>query len=408
MNKVNQNRKTSRVQFKTLIVLFLLLLSGSLKSHAFQLTNQAEISVITCSPGNEVYSVYGHSAIRVKDDVYKYDVAFNYGIFDFSAPNFLYRFAAGQTDYLLGAYQFDDFVQQYQRDKRSVYEQTLNLTQNEKQKIFDFLIWNAKPENRVYRYNFFFDNCATRVRDVVADNIEGGVTFKEEKQSHKTLRQLVDDYHGKLLWLTFGIDLAVSSESDREATFYEEMLLPDYLMNYFAEATKTNGNVPLVQPTRIVYKAPAQEYKSFKAGSPFVVFFILTLLVGFLSYGQFRKHKMKPGLDYIIYGMTGLTGIILSWLALFSEHPAMSPNYNILWALPLNLLFALALIVKKWRPAIKYYHLFISAWLILFICGSPFIPQYFHLAFYPIIVLVLCRSVLHSLLIMKMKVAGKS
>lgn len=408
MNTVNQNKKTSTVQFKTFIVLLLLVLSGPIKSQAFQLTNQAEISVITCSPGNEVYSVYGHSAIRVKDEIYKYDVVFNYGIFDFSAPNFLYRFAAGQTDYLLGAYQFDDFVQQYQRDKRSVFQQTLNLTQNEKQKIFDFLIWNAKPENRVYRYNFFFDNCATRVRDVVVDNIEGGVTFNEEKQSHKTLRQLVEDYHGKLLWLTFGIDLAVSSESDREATFYEEMLLPDYLMNYFADATKTNGNIPLVQPARTIYKAPVQEYNSLKAGSPFVVFFILILLVGFLSYRQFRKRKMKPGLDYILYGMTGLAGIILSWLALFSEHPAMSPNYNILWALPLNLLFALALIVKKWRPAVKYYHLFISVWLILFMCCSPFIPQYFHPAFYLLIVLVLCRSVWHSLLIMKIKVPGKS
>lgn len=390
-----------RIGVITRLVFAFALVATAIQSQAQNLSEQAEISVVTCSPGNEAYSVYGHSAFRVKDKANNYDVVFNYGIFDFSSSNFLYRFAKGQTDYKLDDCSLDSFVVGYKKNNRSIYEQVLDLSQAEKQKIFDFLIWNAKPENRVYRYNFFFDNCATRIRDVLANNIEGGLTFNEKKHSHKTLRELVDDCHGKLLWLTFGIDLVVSSESDREATFWEEMLLPDYLMNHLAEAVKTNGTTPIVKKMTTIYQSSGGDYKSSKFFSPFVVFLVCALLFAFVSYKQFRRSEMKNGLDYLIYGITGVMGVVMAWMALFSEHPAMSPNYNLLWALPVNLLFAIALRVKKWSPFVKYYHVFISIWLILFICCSPFIPQRFHPAFYLLIVMILSRSLFHSLLFLK-------
>lgn len=396
------------MQLKAFLVLVLLILLVSGKSSAFQLTDEAVVSVITCSPGNEAYSVYGHSAIRVKDSVYNYDVAFNYGIFDFSAPNFLYRFASGQTDYLLGVYKFDDFVNQYKFDKRSVFEQELSLTQAEKQKIFDFLLWNAKPENRVYRYNFFFDNCATRIRDVVASNVEGGITFNDKKHSSKTLRELVEGYHGKLLWLTFGIDLAVSTESDREATLWEEMLLPDYLMHHFAEATKTKSNTSLVKQTNTLYESGVPEFKQSKLFGSFPILLVMAICLAIASFRQFKKGAMKSGLDYLVFGITGVVGVVLSWLALYSEHPAMSPNYNLLWALPINFVFVFVWLIKKWRPVLRYYHVFISAWLILFVVSSVFIPQKFHPAFYLLIFMVLSRSVFYSVLIYNAKSLEKS
>jgi hypothetical protein len=334
-----------RGDFYGSIVLVFVLLVTTLQTWAVNLSEQAQISIITCSPGNEAYSVYGHSAIRVKDEAYNYDAVFNYGIFDFSAPNFLYRFAKGETDYKLGVNSFNDFVNHYIHYKRSVFEQVLDLSQTEKQKMFDFLLWNAKPENRVYRYNFFFDNCASRIRDVVNDNVEGGITFKEENRSGKTLRTMVDEYHGKLLWLTFGIDLIVSSESDREATFWEEMFLPDYLMKHFAEAVKTKDNTRLVKKTTTIYEAPVNTYKSLKIVSPFVVLLVLTLLLAFFSFRQYRQKKMKSALDYIVYGLNGFMGLVMAWFALFSEHPAMSPNYNLLWALALNLVFVFVLLL---------------------------------------------------------------
>lgn len=393
--------KIKHTAFSAFIICLLIL--GAFQSKAFQLSNESRISIITCAPGNGAATVYGHSAIRVKDAAYNYDLVFNYGIYDFEAPHFLYRFASGQTDYLLAAFKFEPFINSYKQSKRSVYEQELNLTLKEKQKIVDFLIWNAKPENRVYRYNFFFDNCATRVRDVIAGNVDGGLTFQEEKQSHKTLRQLVNDYHGKLLWLTFGIDMVVSSKSDREATYWEEMLLPDYLMNHFATAVKKKSKMPLIKSTTTIYQAPSNTYKSLSFISPFVIFLLLTLLVLFFSFKQYQKRDMNNRLDIWVYGFNGFIGLAILWFVLFSEHPAMRPNYNLLWAVPLNLLFAFALLVKKWRLKLKYYHLFVSAWLILFLACSTFIPQHFHPVYYLLVSMILSRSLFHSLLFFQQK-----
>ncbi len=381
----------------TFVVLLALIFVPS-ESKAFKLSQEAEISIITCAPGNNPATVYGHSAIRVYDPIYNYDLAFNYGIYDFEAPNFVYRFVKGETDYLLAAYKFEAFVNSYKREKRSVYEQVLNLTPKEKQKIVDFLTWNAKPENRVYRYNYFFDNCATRIRDVVVNNVEGGVSFNEAEHSHKTLRQLVEDYHGKILWLTFGIDLIVSSEADREATFWEEMLLPDYVMKHFAGAAKTVSSAPLIKRTVSVYKAPESEFKSNYFLSPFVVLTVLLLLVVYFSFRQFRSGKMKPGLDYFVFGLTGLMGFVMAFLAMFSEHPAMSPNYNLLWAVPFNFLFVFAWMVKSWRSVLHYYFIAMAVCLPLFVVVSESLPQKFHPAFYLLALLVWVRAVFYTLL----------
>ena len=384
-----------------LIVLFLGFISFFGLAQSFQLSENAEISVLTCSPGNEAYSVYGHSAFRVKDE--GYDVVFNYGIFDFSTPNFVYRFAAGQTDYLLGAYKFDVFLNEYIYENRSIFEQVLNLTHNEKQKIFEFLIWNAQPENRVYRYNFLFDNCASRIRDVVKQQVEGEVIFPYQSDEPKTFRQHIKDYHSKLLWLNFGIDLAVSAPADRIASVSEEMFLPDYIMKHFSAATINTheGTKPLVKFSQVIFQATQTNFKSLKITGPFVVFGLLFLLVLFISVQQLRKNKISACPDYIVYGFTGFMGLIMLWIVLFSEHPAISPNYNILWAVPLNLVFAILWKVKKWRHKLQYYHVIISGWLILLMLTESFLPQKFHPVHILFILIILSRSILHSIFIFK-------
>lgn len=396
----------NKIGLTVLLVFTLVFLLTPSSSQAINLSDQAEISIITCSPGNEVYSVYGHSAIRVYDEAYNYDAVFNYGIFDFSSPNFLYRFAKGQTDYKLGVYSFDDFVVAYKKARRSIFEQVLNLSQTEKQKIFDFLIWNAKPENRVYRYNFFFDNCATRIRDVVEDNVEGGVNYVEGTGSHKTLRQLTKDYHGRLLWYDFGTDILVSADADREATLREDMFLPDYVMMHFATATRGTGNSKVVKKAHYIYESHEEVYRSSKLIGPFVVFLLLLVLISWVSFKQYQKGQMKNALNNVVYGISGFMGLVLVWFVLFSEHPAMSPNYNLCWAVPLNLIFVFAWTVKKWRPVLKYYHLFISIWMILFVCFGSFLPQVFHPAFYLLALIVLSRSLPNSLLIFKKQKAA--
>ena len=394
------------IQIKALlIVLFLISASFLGLAQPFQLSENAEIGVLTCSPGNEAYSVYGHSAFRIKDDLHGYDAVFNYGIFDFNTPNFVYRFAAGQTDYLLGAYKFDAFLDEYIYENRSIFEQVLNLTHNEKQKIFEFLIWNAQPENRVYRYNFLFDNCASRIRDVVEQQVEGEVVFPSRSDEPKTFRQLIKDCHSKLLWLNFGIDLVVSAPAERIASAYEEMFLPDYIMKHFSATTINTheGTKPLVKSSQIIFQATQTNFKSLKIASPFVVLGLLFLLVLSVSVQQLRKNKISACLDYTVYGFTGLMGVIMLWFVFFSEHPAMSPNYNVLWAVPLNLVFAILWKVKKWRPKLRYYHVTVSGWLILLVLTEWALPQKFHPAHILFILMILSRSILHSIFIFKKK-----
>ncbi|WP_319482434.1 DUF4105 domain-containing protein [uncultured Draconibacterium sp.] len=382
---------------RLLVVVFVAL---SFNGQAFQLTERATVSIITCSPGNEMYSVYGHSAVRVKDPAINYDVAFNYGIFDFSSPNFLYRFCAGQTDYLLGAYRFEIFLNEYRHDKRSVFEQELNLSAQEKQKILDFLLWNARPENRVYRYNFFFDNCATRVRDVIADNVNGGITYTDSA-SHKTLRTLIKDCHHKIRWLNFGIDFLVAAESDREATLEEEMFLPDYVMQHFSMAKRNENGQNIAQPVQVLYQAPEQNQALTWLWGPLVVFSLLLLVVAFFTWKQFNKGEMKPALDILLYGINGLGGLLLTWFTIYSEHPAMSPNYNLIWLVPLSLPFAIVYLRKKWRPAVRYYHLVFAVWMIIFFVSSPFISQKFHPVFFIMAATFFIRALAHSLLILR-------
>lgn len=388
-----QNRKATFL----LLAFFMFWFTGA---EAFQLTRSAEISILTCSPGYEAYSVYGHSAIRVHDPALQYDIVFNYGIFDFSSSNFVWRFAKGQTDYLLGTTKFKSFMAEYIHDERSVFEQQLNLTQAEKQKIFDFLLWNAAPENRVYRYNFFFDNCASRVRDVIAQNIEGGIKYTD-MASGKTLRDLIHDYQQPLPWLNFGNDFLVGAEADRKATLQEEMFLPDYVMKHFASAQRTSNGEAVVAASQVLYQAPEHDLKKNALASPFAVFLLLFLVVLVFSLREFRKGKMKRTLDFTIFLVSGLAGIFVGWFVLFSEHPAMSPNYNLLWLFPLNAFFAFLWLKKKWRPALKYYHLFISFWWIIFIAAGSFLPQKFHPVFYLMTGMFLIRPVLHSIHIIK-------
>ncbi|MDR2910920.1 MAG: DUF4105 domain-containing protein [Bacteroidales bacterium] len=374
-------------------------------SQPFQLSENAEISVLTCAPGNEVYSVYGHSAFRVKDTLYNYDMVFNYGIFDFSTPNFVYRFAAGQTDYLLGANKFDVFLDSYIHENRSIFEQVLNLTHTSKQKIFEFLIWNAQPENRVYRYNFFFDNCASRIRDVIEQQIETKVVFTNQPEESKTFRQLIKIYHSKLLWLNFGVDLVVSAPADKIASVSEEMFLPDYVMKHFSTATINTheGEKPLVKSSQVIFQAAQTDFKSLKIISPFSIFGLLFLFVLSISVWQLIKGKISAWPDYLVYSITGLTGTIMLWFVLFSEHPAMSPNYNIMWAVPVNIVFAILWKVKKWRPKLQYYHVIISCWLILFMLTELFLPQKFHPVHILFVFMILSRSILYSIFIFKKK-----
>ena len=378
-----------------LVGLFLVLFSS--KSGAIVLSDQTDVSILTCGPSEMIHAIYGHTAIRVKDPAQGLDIVFNYGVFSFSKPNFIYRFAKGQTDYMLAPERYTEFYEGYKSRGRSIYEQLLDLNAADRQKLWDFLVDNAKPENREYRYNFFLDNCATRVRDVIKNQVAGNINFPGTGEG-MTFRQHIDEYQKVLPWADFGIDLALGSPADRMATAYQEMFLPDYLMKHFegAQIERNGESEPLVKETHTLYEAEKKPV-GFRIFTPVHVLGILLPVILLISIRQYRKGTKNYLTDYLLLFLTGLIGIAALWLMAWSEHPAVQSNFNVLWAVPFNLFFMFMWMIKRWRPAIRWYWPLLGAWLILFLLFGFLIPQSFHPAVYLIVLMLLCRSVLHTL-----------
>jgi len=370
------------MQMRLFLLVFFSFLIFQQKINAQQLSPEAQISILTCNPGEDVYSIYGHTAIRVSDPALNLDAVFNYGLFSYDTPNFMYRFAKGQTDYLMGGEKFKGFLPQYEEERRSVYEQVLNLSPEGKNQLFQALLINVRPENRMYRYNFFMDNCATRVRDMIEKNAGVNITFPDNHPTD-TYRDLIKKFHHSIWWIDLGIDLLVGKKADEPVTSYGQMFLPEYLMDQFAKAEITvDGKIqPLVLETRTLKEFPNSKQNS-DLPWPSVFFGIIFLLVAGISIRGALRGKSTTRLDYLLFGLSGFAGLIIGWFTLYSEHPAMSPNYNLLWAFPPNLLFAVLWTVKKWRTKIRSYFWLSGVVLMLsFLSGQVFNPAVYFIIF---------------------------
>ena len=382
------------MQMRFFLLIFLSFLIFQSRVHSQTLSPEATVSILTCNPGTDVYSMYGHTAIRVNDPSTGIDAVFNYGVFSFESPNFIYRFAKGQTDYLMVGQKYGSFLPEYNEDKRSVYEQVLNLSPEGRIKLFQALIENAKLENREYRYNFFMDNCATRVRDMIERNAGGVVRFTEDHPS-KSYRDLIKEFHHSFRWIDLGIDLLVGKMAEQKASSYGQMFLPEYLQDQFGKAEITiDGKVqPLVLETRTLVEYPNTKLNA-DLPWPAIVFGLVFLLVTGISVRGFLRKTKTDWLDYWLFGLTGFAGLIIGWVTLYSEHPAMSPNFNLLWAFPANLFFAFGWKFKKWRPKTRFYFWFAGALLLIsFVVGQQFNP-----AVYFIILTLLVRVAVNLML----------
>ena len=224
---------------KLIIILALLLSFGMQPLNAQQ--DSVKVSLLTCAPGTEIYALFGHTALRYEDPAHGQDIVFNYGIFDFNTPNFIFRFVKGETDYKLGVAPYESFEWQYAMRGSSVYQQTLNLTSAEKQKLWDLLEENYRPENRVYRYNFFYDNCTTRARDRFEECIDGKVTYPEGKEG-LSFRDIVHQYTKGHEWDELGIDMCLGSEADVPIDARKQMFAPFYLLEAAKNATIMEGD----------------------------------------------------------------------------------------------------------------------------------------------------------------------
>ncbi len=353
------------------------------------------VSLITCSPGSEAYERFGHTAIRVQRPAKKIDIIYNYGMFSFSTPNFIYRFTKGETDYWLGIDRFRDFLFSYAMRNSTVYQQQLNLTQAEAHVLFDALNRNSLPENRVYRYNFLFDNCSTRAEDIILQNA-GGVVRYDTVFVQGTFRSLIHACTKPDKWLTFGIDLALGSRIDKPITFKESLFLPDNLMKAFASAQIETDSVArdLVCKTDVLISSDPEEADENEGAvlSPLAVSWMVAIFAALLSVWQYRRGRQLRWFDSLLFLLYGITGCVLFFLMFVSEHPATYPNYSAFWLHPFHLFIAVAVWLKSAKKIVYYYHFINFAVLIAFLLLWNVIPQQFNEAFIGLIVAMLVRS----------------
>ena len=303
--------------------------------------DSVEISLLTCQPHDEVYSLYGHTAIRYHDlRPGGTDLAFNYGVFDFKKPHFVARFVFGLTDYELGAYPYHYFQQEYRRFGSMVTEQVLNLTPEEKLMLHDALAINLRPENKIYRYNYFYNNCTTKARDIIEQCINGKVEYAEREAYTPTYRDMVHDMTRNNPWSRFGNDLLLGIKADFKTDLRQQEFLPGNLLYDFDHAQiYANGTYrPLVKERRIAVPAGVQIRKE---GFPLppIVCAIIILFVGiFFFVAEWRMKKAFRLWDALLMFVTGAIGIVLT-LMLFSQHPTVSLNLQLILFNPLPWLF---------------------------------------------------------------------
>ena len=377
---------------KILIVYGFLMIFAS--AGAQTLTDASVVSLLTGSPGEELYSTFGHSAIRIKDTKQGIDLVFNYGTFDFNTPNFYIKFMRGKLNYMLSVQRYDGFIYSFKYENRSVSEQVLNLDLKERNRLYQLLMENYKLENRFYKYDFFYDNCATRIRDILVKACDGVITFhypEEWQNSGTTLRQLLDLFLTDHPWSDFGIDLVLGLPTDKVAEPSEYMFLPAFLSQAFALATiERDGNdMPLViSEKKVLGRRQVERKKEFY--TPINVAGLLFLFAAVLTFLDYKRKLDSGWFDILYFGLLGLAGWIVFLLWFFTDHNATRENWNILWVVPLH--FPLFFFWGRLSRKFRHYYLWIVGLLAaVVVIFWSIIPQQYHIAFIPLIMIILTR-----------------
>jgi len=350
-------------------ILFYLLLIVSYFSFSQSIyySNNTLVSVLTCAPGDELYSKFGHSAFRVQDFDKQYDVVYNFGVFDQQQPFFYLNFAKGKMSYKLDKSNYKYFYRLYEYENREVKKQTLNLTSQQRKKIISFLENNAKPENATYQYDFFYNNCATKIRSVLETVFPNEIIFNNDHiTTSYTMRDLINNNVPCNSWANVGINIALGSVIDYKATSDEYQFLPEYIFKGLNNATI--NSTALITETATILETDEKRIikKSFSLLSPYAVLSLIGLLVIFITYSDFKKNVRTKALDFTLLFITGFTGVfsLLLWFA--TNHTTTAANLNILWAFAPNLFMAF-LIFKDHKTNFKaiYFKLLTALMLLL-------------------------------------------
>ncbi len=377
---------------------FLLIVGASpspASGQSAQLSEKSRISLITILPGDPVYTFAGHSAFRIRDPGQGLDVLYNYGTFDFSDPLFIPKFTYGYLRYYLSVAPYGPMLRAYKRQGRPVIEQRLNLSRSQRTALYQFLRHNARPENRYYQYNFFFDNCSTRLRDALKETLGEEVDFSEAPTPHKSFRHLLDPYVASRPLLDLGFDISLGLPADQTASSREAMFLPEHLMEAFDHATVSTQDErqPLVAQTDTVqwisgYRASQSAFDwPVALGGLFLAF-----VLGWTSW-QATMQRMPTGRgDAVLFASVGLAGLVICYLWFISTYVVTKANLNLGWAWPTHLVAAVLLVRRPKTSGLRPYLVATAITAALFALGWPLWPQDFHLAVLPLVLGVGIRA----------------
>ena len=331
--------------------------------------DSVEISLLTCGPGPEVYSLYGHTAILIHAPSLAPDCVINYGMFSFRQKFFILRFIFGLTDYEMGITSYEQFLDEYREEGRWIRKQTLNLTRQEKWNIIQAINENYQPENRVYRYNYFYDNCTTRAREILVNHINGKVEYTPHLANDLTYRSMTHQWNEQHRWARFGNDLLLGVKADAHTDLAEQQFLPDHLRIDFDQAKVINlsgkskklvtSDLYLIMPSR----TGVHSHDIWQTFTPRLLALLAAILIIGLTFVEKWTQHYFWALDLVLMLADGLAGLIL-FAMIFSQHPTVSLNFQILLLNPLNLVFL--------HPTLKHFrqgncHWWAKAWIICLI-----------------------------------------
>lgn len=364
--------------------------------------DSVRVSLLTCAPGSEIYSLFGHTALLCENLTPEYgkpssmkDWVFNYGMFNFNEPNFVLRFIKGETDYCLGVMPYEEFKRSYQRRGSSVYRQELNLTASEKTRLIELLNENLLPPNIRYRYNYFDNNCTTKARDKVEECIDGQIVYPKSEEK-KTFRDIIHEYTQGSEWDELGIDLCLGSEADEPIDERRQMFAPFYMMAFARDAMIHRGDtvVPLVRTEQEVVTAHLENEKGFFLSPMACAILLLVMTVGITAWSVRRK-KVCWLWDTLLFGAQGISGCIIAFLFFFSVHPTVGSNWMLVLLNPLPLLYLPFLVYKGVKGKKDAFHWVNVVYLTLFIIIMPFLQQKFNATVLPLTLSLLLCSVGH-------------
>jgi hypothetical protein len=356
-----------------------------------QSSNDTIVYLLTCGPGIETYSIYGHSALRIAIPEKHTDSVYNWGVFDFNTKNFVWKFAKGRLDYMVIGESLKGFLQGYFFEQRYVYSQRINIDASEARILIGLINENLKPENVKYRYDFFYDDCTTRIRDLLEKSIGEKLKYPpDEPGKVPTFRDMVGKYQSPYPWYKFGVDLIMGSTADKKAGFRDRMFLPIDMKDELTESYvyRSGKMIPLLQNPEVLLDFKAPVVKQMILFSPLYIFTLLIIMILILA-ALIKSRKIIRIADIVIYSVFSALSVLMIFFNFFTDHQQMRWNLNIIWLNPFILVCLLMLILNRAGTIWFRIVFFISAG---FLVLQFVLPQEFNIAFSLLAVILLIRS----------------